>query len=130
MIQSIDHIVLTVTDIKRSIQFYCDILGMQLERFRPPDSNSERIALQFGNQKINLHSVDAPYTPHAQKPTPGAIDLCFLSDHPLTEWERVFQSAGVTIEQGPIRRTGATGPLRSLYVRDPDNNLIEIANSK
>ena len=128
MIKSIDHIVLTASDIKRTAAFYCDALGMELRQFTPPDGSADRLTLVFGQQKINLHDAAAPFTPHARIPTAGALDLCFLSDVGLADWIAHLAAHGIAIEQGPIRRTGATGPINSIYVRDPDGNLVEIAN--
>jgi len=128
MINSIDHIVLTAQNIEQTITFYCDVLGMKLEVFSPPDGSPERRALKFGNQKINLHNAKAPYFPHAKNPISGAIDLCFLSDGPIQDWIKKFELHGVPIEKGAVQKTGATGPLMSIYVRDPDGNLIEISN--
>ena len=124
MIKSIDHIVLTASNMKRTAAFYCDALGMELQQFTPPDGSADRLTLLFGQQKINLHDAAAPFSPHARIPTAGALDLCFLSDVGLAD----LAAHGIAIEQGPIRRTGATGPINSIYVRDPDGNLVEIAN--
>ena len=128
MIKSIDHIVLTARDTDKTIQFYIDVLGMTLDRFMPADGSPERFALCFGTQKINLHQASSPYVPHAQNPVSGAVDICFLSDVSVEEWRKIFTENSIQIEAGPIAKTGATGPLRSLYVRDPDGNLIEISN--
>ena len=128
MIKSIDHIVLTAQDLEQTISFYCDVLGMQLEAFSPPDGSPERQALKFGNQKINLHDAQAPYIPHAKTPIPGSLDLCFLSEVSVEKWITVFAKHKISIENGPVQKTGATGPLMSVYVRDPDGNLIEISN--
>ena len=128
MIKSIDHIVLTAQDIDKTIQFYCGVLGMTLDRFTPAGGSSERLALCFGCEKINLHQVSSPYTPHAQNPISGAVDICFLSDTPIEEWIKIFTQNSIPVEEGPIAKTGATGPLCSIYVRDPDGNLIEVAN--
>jgi catechol 2,3-dioxygenase-like lactoylglutathione lyase family enzyme len=121
----LDHLVLTVMDIRRTVQFYEDVLGMQSEQFTPADG-SVRTALKFGAQKINLHSAANPFAPHAEVAMPGSADLCFLSDDSPDVWAAHFATKGVTVEEGPVVRTGATGPIMSLYVRDPDGNLIEI----
>ncbi len=126
-VQALDHLVLTVTDIGATIAFYRDVLGMEPARFQPADG-SDRWALSFGSQKINLHQRGAEFAPKAVHPQPGAADLCFLSDQPISDWQRHLASAGIEIEEGPVPRTGATGPILSIYVRDPDGNLIEIAN--
>ena len=128
MIKSIDHIVLTAQDIEKTIKFYCGVLGMTLERFTPAASSSERLALCFGCQKINLHQASSPFIPHAQNPISGAVDICFLSDTPIEEWVKIFTQNSIPVEEGPIAKTGATGPLCSIYVRDPDGNLIEVSN--
>ncbi|MBV6637801.1 MAG: VOC family protein, partial [Mameliella sp.] len=108
-------------------QFYETVLGMQAERFTPADG-STRWALKFGRQKINLHTAGQEFDPKARRPGPGTADLCFLSETPLAEWQAHLAALGVTIEEGPLPRTGATGPIRSIYIRDPDGNLIEISN--
>ena len=128
MIKSIDHLVLTSKNIDETIRFYCDILGMELERFMPTDGSPVRLALRFGHQKINLHNAGSPYIPHAQNPVPGAVDICFLTDLLLDDWLDTFRTHKVPIENGPTKKTGATSPLLSIYVRDPDGNLIEISN--
>jgi len=124
---SLDHLVLSVADMAATIAFYRDVLGMASEVFHPADGPS-RQALKFGSQKINLHAASAPFVPHAAYPRPGSADLCFLSDTPLPVWQQHLQRHGIEIEQGPVQRTGATGVILSLYVRDPDGNLIEISN--
>jgi len=124
---SLDHLVLTVTDIARSVAFYTDVLGMQATEFRPADG-TRRWALTFGIQKINLHQSGAEFEPKAAHPGPGTADLCFLSEVPLAAWQTHLGATGITIEAGPVARTGATGPLTSIYLRDPDGNLIEISN--
>ena len=126
-LRSLDHLVLSVADLSATIAFYCDVLGMTKEVFHPADG-SRRHALKFGDQKINLHAASDPFAPHAKAPVAGSGDLCFLSETPLDDWRAHLNARNVTIELGPVPRTGATGPIRSLYVRDPDGNLIEIAN--
>ena len=126
-VTSIDHLVLTVADIAATLSFYRDILGMQPETFTPSDG-STRWALIFGAHKINLHQAGAEFEPKAAQACPGSADLCFLSDTPLEDWQHHLQQVNQPIEQGPLRRTGATGPIMSLYIRDPDGNLIEISN--
>lgn len=126
-IAKLDHLVLTVADIGATVAFYCDVLGMEEELFRPADG-STRIALNFGVQKINLHPAGGEYEPKAAHPLPGSADLCFLSETPLPEWQAHLAAAGVVIEDGPIRRIGARGPIMSIYLRDPDGNLIEVSN--
>jgi catechol 2,3-dioxygenase-like lactoylglutathione lyase family enzyme len=125
-VESLDHLVLTVTDLEATVRFYCDVLGMHREDFRPIDG-SLRTALKFGNQKINLHVAGAEFDPKSAHPTPGSADLCFLTQTPLAEWQSHFSVHEIAIEDGPIARTGATGTITSLYVRDPDMNLIEVS---
>ncbi len=124
---SLDHLVLTVADIGATVTFYQDVLGMVPEVFRATDG-SARHALRFGTQKINLHQAGAEFAPRAARATPGSADLCFLSDVPLGDWQAHFAALGVTVEDGPVPRSGATGPIVSLYLRDPDGNLLEISN--
>ena len=128
MLTKIDHIVLTVRDMNTTISFYCGVLGMTLEVFTPSDRGEARKCLKFGDQKINLHHTRLPYKPHANNPVSGALDICFLSSTTIEEWQNIFSKNNVLIEGGPIQKTGATGPIMSLYVRDPDQNLIEISN--
>ncbi len=128
MITSIDHIVMTAADPDATIAFYCDVLGMELQSLQPADGSPARRALCFGNQKINLHDAASPYVPHARQPVAGAVDLCFLSDMPIADWQQRFAANDIALEHGPVEKTGATGPLWSVYVRDPDGNLIEISN--
>ena len=123
-ITRIDHLVLTVRDLDATCRFYAEVLGMEVVTF-----GEGRKALQFGHQKLNLHEAGREFEPHAQRPVPGSVDLCLLTDTPLTEVVATLQAAGVAVEQGPVRRTGATGPLMSVYVRDPDQNLVELANA-
>lgn len=122
MIDHLDHLVLTTRDPERCIDFYTRVLGMRLEEF-----GSGRIAFCFGNQKINLHVAGKEFEPKAELPTPGSLDLCFIASQPLAEVVRRLTDAGVPIIEGPVRRTGAAFPITSIYVRDPDRNLIEIA---
>lgn len=124
-VASLDHLVLTVADIPATIAFYTGVLGMQVEEFHPADG-STRTALTFGRQKINLHPADRPFEPKARHPVPGSADLCFLTDQSAEAWTDHLTQLGIQIEEGPVTRTGATGPILSIYVRDPDHNLIEI----
>ena len=121
-IDRIDHLVLTVRDVEATSAFYTRVLHME-----PVTFASGRRALSFGHQKLNLHPADAPISPHAAHPTPGGADLCFIATTPITEVVADLQSLGVAIEEGPVRRTGATGPITSVYFRDPDGNLIEVS---
>lgn len=125
-VTQIDHLVLTVADIARTLAFYGDVMGMTPHQF-VPESAAPRWALEFGTQKINLHQAGAEFEPKAREPVPGSADLCFLTQTPLPDWQRHLASCGVEVEDGPVPRTGATGPLLSIYIRDPDGNLIEIS---
>jgi catechol 2,3-dioxygenase-like lactoylglutathione lyase family enzyme len=122
MIGAIDHIVLTTRDLERCLDFYTRVLGMRLERF-----GTGRIALRFGAQKLNVHPPGFDAGIKARIPTPGSLDLCFLADRPLDEVIDRLGRHGVPIEEGPAVRTGARFAIRSVYVRDPDDNLIEIS---
>ncbi len=122
---SLDHLVLTVRSLAETITFYQDALGMTAEQFTGTDG-TERVALKFGGQKINLHQAGHEFEPKAFIPTPGSADLCFLTQTPIDDWQRHLGSKSIPIEDGPIARTGAMGPILSIYIRDPDRNLIEI----
>jgi len=122
-ITRLDHLVLTVKSIDATVKFYTELLGMRHVLFGP-----DRSALQFGLQKINLHQVGKEFEPKAQHPTAGSADLCFLTGTPLAEVLQQVRAYGVEIEEGPVARTGALGELLSIYLRDPDFNLIEISN--
>ena len=125
MIDRIDHIVLTTRDREGCIRFYTEVLGMDLVSFKTP--TEERLALRFGSQKINLHEWGREFTPRAHVAAPGALDLCFISAVPLEEVMRRLSEAKVAIIEGPVVKTGAVSKLRSVYVRDPDLNLVEIS---
>ena len=122
---TLDHFVLTVKDIPTTLAFYEQVLGMTRTPFTVADG-STRHALHFGSMKINLHQCGAEFEPKAGHVQAGSADLCFLTQTPLMEWQNHLARLGVTIETGPVQRTGATGPIMSLYIRDPDDNLIEI----
>ncbi len=121
-IDRLDHLVLTVKDIEKSCQFYSQVLGMQRISFA-----QGRQGLKFGKQKINLHEYNKEFEPKALKPTPGSADLCLITEAALSEVIQHLDSCQVDIIQGPVKRTGAMGPITSIYIRDPDQNLIEIA---
>ncbi len=123
-VTQLDHLVLTVRDISATCEFYERVLGMTAISF-----GKNRKALTFGTQKINLHPVLHPIKPNAKTPSPGSADLCLLTETTLEKAISHIQSCNVPIELGPIQRTGATGPIRSIYIRDPDGNLLEIANT-
>lgn len=122
-LERLDHLVLTVRDLQASVRFYTQVLGMTHEVF-----GAGRHALKFGLQKINLHTADAPIQPHAALPCPGSADLCFITTTPLTEVIQSLQKHAVAVESGPVERTGAQGPILSVYFRDPDGNLLEVSN--
>ena len=122
-IRAIDHVVLTVRDLERTLSFYEQALGMRRVSF-----GDGRQALAFGDQKLNLHQAGHEFEPKAHVPTPGSVDLCLLTDDPLDDVVAHLSSTGVAIELGPVAKTGARRPLRSIYFRDPDGNLIEVAN--
>lgn len=125
MIDHVDHIVLTTRDKDACIRFYTEVLGMKLESFRTP--TEERLALKFGAQKINLHEWGKEFTPRAHAAVPGSLDLCFIAALPLDAVIENLKRHGVPILEGPVAKTGAQGPIRSVYVRDPDLNLVEIS---
>ncbi|MCX5910118.1 MAG: VOC family protein [Deltaproteobacteria bacterium] len=122
-IDRLDHLVLTVRDISATCAFYGQVLGMKVVTF-----GNGRKALAFGSQKINLHEAGKGFEPKAHRPTPGSADLCFLTSFPPSEVIGHLQQCGVKIVEGPVQRTGAMGPIESVYFRDPDLNLIEVAN--
>lgn len=122
MIGSIDHIVLTTGNLERCLDFYTRVLGMRLERY-----GANRLALKFGEHKFNVHPPGFDAGIKARLPTPGSLDLCFLADRPLEEVIAHLARENVPIEEGPVNRTGARFTIRSVYVRDPDGNLIEIS---
>ena len=123
-IDHLDHLVLTVVDIESTCAFYRRVMGMDVVAF----GKGERVALAFGAQKINLHAAGREFEPKADKPTPGSADLCFITGVPLADVVAHLNAEAVPIIEGPVRRTGATGPILSVYFRDPDRNLIEISN--
>ena len=125
MIDHVDHIVLTTRDKDACIRFYSGVLGMKLEKFRTP--TEERLALKFGQQKINLHEWGREFKPRAHVAVPGSLDLCFIAAVPLDEVVKKLKAENIAIIEGPVAKTGAMGPMRSVYVRDPDLNLVEIS---
>ena len=127
MIDHLDHLVLTTAKEAQCIDFYTRVLGMTLESFVGGTPPVERKAFKFGNQKINLHIKGKEFEPKADIPTPGSLDLCFIADRPLSQVIAKLEQSKWTIVEGPIIRTGATGKINSVYVRDPDQNLIEIS---
>ena len=125
MIDHIDHIVLTTRDLAGCLKFYVDGLGMALEKFQTPTET--RMALKFGRQKINLHEWGREFAPRAHVAAPGTIDICFIASIPLDEVIARLKKAGIPIAEGPVAKTGAVSKLRSIYLRDPDLNLVEIS---
>lgn len=122
IIDHLDHLVLTCVDAQASIRFYTEVLGMELETF-----GAGRMAFRFGNQKINVHIRGQEFEPKAHLPVPGALDLCFIASVPLEQVIAHLHGQQWPIIEGPVMRTGATQKIRSVYVRDPDLNLIEIS---
>jgi catechol 2,3-dioxygenase-like lactoylglutathione lyase family enzyme len=127
MIHHLDHLVLTTAHEEQCIHFYTRVMGMKLESFIGGTPPVERKAFKFGQQKINLHIQGREFLPKADIPTPGSLDLCFIADRPLAAVIERLKSQNWPILEGPVVRTGATGKINSVYVRDPDQNLIEIS---
>ena len=122
-IDRLDHLVLTVASIEAAAEFYTRVLGMGVVTF-----GAGRTALTFGTSKINLHEAGKEFEPKARRPTPGSADICLIVEDGITEVMAELAAAGVDTEEGPVPRTGATGPITSCYLRDPDGNLIELSN--
>ncbi|WP_027943299.1 VOC family protein [Amycolatopsis taiwanensis] len=122
-IDRLDHLVLTVADIGVTVDFYTRVLGMEAVTF-----GAGRTALAFGHSKINLHRAGHEFEPKAHRPTPGSADLCLITTDPLDQVIEELAAHGVPVEEGPVQRTGATGPILSVYFRDPDRNLIEVSS--
>ena len=122
-IDHLDHLVLTVASIDATCAFYSKVLGMEVETFE-----EGRKALSFGRQKINLHQRGEEFEPKARCPTPGSADLCFIAETAIEDVVAHLGVCGIPIEEGPVARTGAVGPMISVYFRDPDHNLIEVSN--
>ena len=125
MIDHIDHVVLTTRDLAGCLRFYTEALGMKLEKFQTPTET--RVALKFGSQKINVHEWGREFTPRAHVAAPGTLDLCFISSVSLEKVIEKLQQSNIRILEGPVLKTGATSKIRSVYVRDPDLNLVEIS---
>ena len=122
-IKNLDHLVLTVKDIDKTVEFYTKVLGMEKEIFK-----GTRVALKYGTQKINLHEIGKEFEPKAFNVKDGSADLCFIIDTNLEEAKEYIESLGIRIEEGIVERTGAMGSIKSIYLRDPDLNLIELSN--
>lgn len=127
MLSHLDHLVLTTANEVATVDFYTQVMGMDLETFSGGTPPVKRQAFKFGRQKINLHIKGREFEPKAQIPTPGSLDLCFITSWPLAKVIEHVQACQWPIIAGPVMRTGATGPILSIYLRDPDGNLIEIA---
>tara|TARA_B100000683_G_scaffold104285_1_gene102940 strand:+ start:129 stop:527 length:399 start_codon:yes stop_codon:yes gene_type:complete len=128
-LENIDHVVITVKDLNKTIDFYTNILGMKLEKFFSSlDNNQIRYAVSFGSQKINIHEEKKPIKPNALNPCSGSMDICFISKNKINDWIYHLVKKGINIEIGPEKKTGALGTILSIYIRDPDFNLIEISN--
>ena len=128
-VEKIDHVVIKVKDLNKTIDFYTNALGMKLEKFSSSlDNNQIRYAVSFGSQKINIHEEIKPIKPNALNPSSGSMDICFISKNKINDWVHHLVKKGINIEIGPERKTGALGPILSIYIRDPDFNLIEISN--
>lgn len=125
VIDGLDHVVLTVGSVDRTVDFYTRILGMRVER-----QAGRPTALHFGSQKFNIHQAGREFEPKALNPTPGGGDFCLLTRSPSAEVARRLERLGVTIELGPVARDGACGPMTSVYFRDPDDNLVEVATPR
>ncbi|XDA97828.1 VOC family protein [Sulfitobacter sp. LCG007] len=125
-VRELDHLVLTVANIPETVRFYTQVLGMRGTQFGEENA-VRRWALQYGQSKINLHQKGREFEPRAADPRAGSADLCFLTDAPLADWIDHLEAHQVDLVEGPVKRTGARGPINSLYIRDPDGNLIEIA---
>ena len=123
-LEKIDHVVITVKDLNKTIDFYTNILGMKLEEFYSSLNNDQiRCAVSFGSQKINIHEEKKPIKPNALNPCSGSMDICFISKNKINDWVHHLVKKGINIEIGPEKKTGALGPILSIYIRDPDFNL-------
>ena len=128
-LEKIDHVVITAKDLSTTIDFYTNILGMKLEKFSTSSYNNQiRYAVSFGSQKINIHEEKKPIKPNALNSSSGSMDICFISKNKINNWVHHLVKKGINIEIGPEKKTGALGPILSIYIRDPDFNLIEISN--
>ncbi|NWZ03586.1 GLOD5 protein, partial [Loxia curvirostra] len=132
-IQHLDHLVLTVKSIEDTVAFYSKVLGMEVVTFKAPSvwpfplGAGQSQALCFGQQKFNLHEAGQEFEPKARRPMPGSADFCLITAVPLEQLLEHLQACGVAIEEGPVARTGAVGPITSIYFRDPDENLVEVS---
>ena len=128
MIDAIDHVVLTSSNLENTLNFYCKVLGMKLKKELIKEDGSIRYSLHFGNNKINIHVLNNIFTPHAKCVHPGTLDICFISSKKISYWESKLIKSNIEIIEGPVKRIGANSNLLSIYCNDPDGNLIEISN--
>ena len=128
MVDSIDHVVLTSSDLKKTVEFYKNILEMDIKEDFIKEDNSLRYSLHFGNQKINIHEANNLFFPHAKKVQPGSLDICFISKKDVSYWQNKFLKNNIALIEGPLERSGADSKIISIYCNDPDGNLIEISN--
>ena len=128
MIDAIDHVVLTSSNLDNTLNFYCKVLGMKLKKELIKEDGTIRYSLHFGNNKINIHELNNIFTPNAKFVHPGTLDICFISSKKISYWKRKFANFNIEIIEGPVKRIGATSNLLSIYCNDPDGNLIEISN--
>ena len=128
MIDAIDHVVLTCSNLENTINFYCKVLGMKSKKEFIKEDDSIRYSLHFGNNKINIHELNNIFTPHAKFAYAGTLDICFISSKNISYWKSKLTKFNIKIIEGPVNRIGATSNLLSIYCKDPDGNLIEISN--
>ena len=128
MVDSIDHVVLTSSDLKKTVAFYKNILEMDMKEDFIEEDNSLRYSMHFGNQKINIHEVNNIFLPHAKNVKPGTLDICFISKKKVSYWQSKLLKNNINLIEGPLERFGATSKIISIYCHDPDGNLIEISN--
>ena len=128
MIDAIDHVVLTSSNLENTLNFYCKVLGMKFKKELIKEDGSIRYSLHFGNNKINIHELNNIFTPHAKLVDAGTLDICFISSKNISYWESKLTKFNIEIIEGPVNRIGATSNLLSIYCYDPDGNLIEISN--
>ena len=128
MIDAIDHVVLTSSNLESTLNFYCRVLGMKSKKELIQEDGSIRYSLHFGNNKINIHELNNIFTPHAKLVQPGTLDICFTSSKKISYWQNKLTKFNIEIIEGPVNRIGATSNLLSIYCYDPDGNLIEISN--
>jgi Lactoylglutathione lyase and related lyases len=128
MIDAIDHVVLTSSNLENTLNFYCKVLGMNLKKDLIKEDGTVRYSLYFGKNKINIHELNNIFTPHARLVDTGTLDICFTSSKKISYWKSKLAKFNIEIIEGPVKRIGATSNLLSIYCKDPDGNLIEISN--